>query len=192
VKLSLLLVSRWFLSRFILRPWRWRQYFLLKRRFNFNGLNGVASQQIEFFTTTSVRTSNHTSQQYRFLTIHCFSVPRNYVDFILSWQGKFGITEYCDTSTHCWVAQLVSMHRPVNKISAQTRWRHATVLEYGSYATCRDDVTRTRNRGIWRDLRVSASDATQPSPGSLLRYRPGNRQQWRSYDWGLYKRNWNV
>jgi hypothetical protein len=38
------------------------------------------------------------------------------------------------------VTQLVSKHQPVNKISAQMRWRHATVLEYGSYATCRDDV----------------------------------------------------
>jgi hypothetical protein len=29
---------------------------------------------------------------------------------------------YCDMSTHCWVAQLVSRHRPVSKISAaQTR-----------------------------------------------------------------------
>jgi hypothetical protein len=33
------------------------------------------------------------------------------------------------------VAQLVSRHRPVNKISAQTRWCHATALEYGSCAT---------------------------------------------------------
>jgi hypothetical protein len=28
---------------------------------------------------------------------------------------------YCDMSTHCWVVQLVSRHRPVNKVSAQTR-----------------------------------------------------------------------
>jgi hypothetical protein len=77
---------------------------------------------------------------------------------------------YCDMSTHCWVAQLVSRHRPVNKISAQTRWRHATALEYGSYATCRDDVTRNRSRGVSRNLRVSTSDATQLSPGLLLRY----------------------
>jgi hypothetical protein len=47
-----------------------------------------------------------------------------------------------EDAVDCWVAQLVSRHRPVNKISAQTRWRHATVLEYGSYATCRSDVTR--------------------------------------------------
>jgi hypothetical protein len=40
------------------------------------------------------------------------------------------------------ITQPVSKHQPVNKISAQTRWRQATVLEYGSYATCRDDVTR--------------------------------------------------
>jgi hypothetical protein len=90
------------------------------------------------------------------------------------------------------VTQPVSKHQPVNKISAQTRWRHATVLEYGSYATCRDDVTRNRSTEVSRDLRVSASDATKLSPASLLRYGPGNRQQWCSYDWGLYKRNWNV
>jgi hypothetical protein len=40
------------------------------------------------------------------------------------------------------VTQPVSKHKPVNKISSQMRWRHATVLEYGSYATCRGDVTR--------------------------------------------------
>jgi hypothetical protein len=54
-------------------------------------------------------------------------------------------------------------NRPVNKTSAQTRWRHATVLEYGFYATCRGDVTRHRSRGVSRDLRVSASDVTQSS-----------------------------
>jgi hypothetical protein len=38
----------------------------------------------------------------------------------------------------------VARHRPVNKASAQTRWCHATALEYGSCATVprsRDDVT---------------------------------------------------
>jgi hypothetical protein len=33
------------------------------------------------------------------------------------------------------VAQFVSRHRLVNKVSAQTRWCHATALEYGSCAT---------------------------------------------------------
>jgi hypothetical protein len=38
----------------------------------------------------------------------------------------------------------VARHRPVNKVSEQTRWCHATALEYGSWATfprSRDDVT---------------------------------------------------
>jgi hypothetical protein len=36
--------------------------------------------------------------------------------------------------------------RSVNRISAQTRWRHATALEYGSCATGRHDVTRQHAR----------------------------------------------
>jgi hypothetical protein len=36
--------------------------------------------------------------------------------------------------------------RPVNKISSQTRLRHAAALEYGSCATSRDDVTRQHAR----------------------------------------------
>jgi ABC-type phosphonate transport system ATPase subunit len=60
--------------------------------------------------------------------------------------------------------------------------RHAAVGEAGSFPRRRDDVTRTRSRGISRDLRVAASDVTQPSPGSLLRDGPGNRQQCRWYD----------
>jgi hypothetical protein len=62
--------------------------------------------------------------------------------------------------------------------------QHATMASHG-----------TRSRGISRDLRVSASDATHPSPGSLLRYGSVNTpssQQWRLYDWGFFKRNWNI
>jgi hypothetical protein len=78
----------------------------------------------------------------------------------------FRVDRYCDMSTLCWLRNTALLgNRPVNKISAQTRWRHATVLQYSSYATCSDDVTRHRSRGISRDLRVSASDVTQPSPG---------------------------
>jgi hypothetical protein len=100
---------------------------------------------------------------------HLLTVPRIYIYIYI----------YCDISTHCWVTQPVSKHHPVNKISARTRWRHATALEYGSYATCRDDVTRNRSRGLSRDIRVSASDAIQLSPCSLPRYEsqtplPGN------------------
>jgi hypothetical protein len=54
---------------------------------------------------------------------------------------------------------------------------------------------RTRSGGISRDHRISASDVTHPSPGSLLRYGSVNapsRQQGPLYDWGFYKRNWNV
>jgi hypothetical protein len=43
-----------------------------------------------------------------------------------------------------WWRNEVARHRPVNKGSAQTRWCHATALEYGSCATVprsSDDVT---------------------------------------------------
>jgi hypothetical protein len=60
----------------------------------------------------------------------------------LGYSGRTALRrEQCDMSNYSWVAQLVSRHRKVNKISAQTRC-HATLLEYGSYATCRGDVTR--------------------------------------------------
>jgi hypothetical protein len=52
------MLSRWFLARLILRPWRWRRHVLPKRRLTFNGLHGVISQKIRFFIPTAVRTSN--------------------------------------------------------------------------------------------------------------------------------------
>jgi hypothetical protein len=47
-----------FLSRIILRPWRWRRHFLPKCRLMFNGLHSVIYQKIEIFVTIAVRTSN--------------------------------------------------------------------------------------------------------------------------------------
>jgi hypothetical protein len=56
-------LSRSFLARLILRPWRWRRYVLLKRRLAPNGLHGVISQKIVLFTTTAVKTSIPTKIQ---------------------------------------------------------------------------------------------------------------------------------
>jgi hypothetical protein len=53
------LLSRWFLCRLILRPWRWRRYVPPKRRLTFNGLH-IISQKIVRFITTIVRTSDPT------------------------------------------------------------------------------------------------------------------------------------
>jgi hypothetical protein len=75
--------------------------------------------------------------------------------------------------------------RPLNASRPNTCY--AAVGEAGSSPRSRDDVTRTRSREISRDLRVSASDVTQPSPGSLLRDGPGNREQCRSYDRGFIR-----
>jgi hypothetical protein len=105
---------------------------------------------------------------------------------------------YCDISTHGWITQQSVARYPTAKRLAT---EYALRNNRGSgvysvpchaepnctvrcYTTCRDDVTRYWSRGLSRDLLVSASDATQLTPGSML--------QWRSYDWGLYKRNWNV
>jgi hypothetical protein len=55
------LLSRRFLARLILRPWRWSQYVPPKRRLTFNELHGVTSQKILLFTKTAVWTSNPTS-----------------------------------------------------------------------------------------------------------------------------------
>jgi hypothetical protein len=43
------LISRRFLARLILRPWRWRRYVPPKRRLTFSGLHGVISQKIVLF-----------------------------------------------------------------------------------------------------------------------------------------------
>jgi hypothetical protein len=40
------IISHWFLSWFILRPWRWRRYVPPKRRLTFNRLHGVISQKV--------------------------------------------------------------------------------------------------------------------------------------------------
>jgi hypothetical protein len=82
------------------------------------------------------------SESPRFL---CMRVSFMIVYFIsFSRRGSFHIYVYivtCQPIVGLRNRALLGI-RPVNKISAQTRWRHATVLEYGSYATCRDDDTR--------------------------------------------------
>jgi hypothetical protein len=47
VKLCSVPASRWFLTWFILRPWRWKRHVLPKRRFTFKGLHCVISHKIE-------------------------------------------------------------------------------------------------------------------------------------------------
>jgi hypothetical protein len=53
-------LSRWYLARLILRPWRWSRYVPPKRRSTFNGLHGVISQETVLFITTAMRTSSST------------------------------------------------------------------------------------------------------------------------------------
>jgi hypothetical protein len=53
-KPSSLLLSRWFLARLILRPWRWRRQVPLKRRLTFNGLQGVISQKRGVFNVNEI------------------------------------------------------------------------------------------------------------------------------------------
>jgi hypothetical protein len=48
------LLSRWFIARFILRPWKWRRRVSPKRRFTFNGLHGILSQKIQLFTPYNI------------------------------------------------------------------------------------------------------------------------------------------
>jgi hypothetical protein len=73
-------------------------------------------------------------------------------------------------------------NRPVNKTSAQTRWCHATVLEYGFYATCHGDVTRHRSRGTSRDMFPVCAMIMQHKASRVVRL----------YDWVFYKRNRNF
>jgi hypothetical protein len=57
---NVVLLSRWFIARLILLPWRWRQYVPPKRQLTLNGLHGVIFQKIVLFITSAVRTSNPT------------------------------------------------------------------------------------------------------------------------------------
>jgi hypothetical protein len=54
----LLPASCWFLALLSLRHWRWKQFFLPKRRLNFNGLYDFIFRR--HFITTAVGTSNPT------------------------------------------------------------------------------------------------------------------------------------
>jgi hypothetical protein len=54
-------LSRCYLARLILRPWRRRRYVPPTRRLIFSWLHGVVSQKIVPFITTAVRTSNPTT-----------------------------------------------------------------------------------------------------------------------------------
>jgi hypothetical protein len=84
------LLSRWFLARLILWPWRWRQYIPPKRELTFNGLHYVVSQKVVLFITTSVRTSNPAQSIVTFPScawIRCslrFRRSSTYVEFGLS------------------------------------------------------------------------------------------------------------
>jgi hypothetical protein len=51
-------VSRWFLVRLTLRPWRWMGHVPLKCWLTFSGLHHVISKNMEIFIPTAVKTSN--------------------------------------------------------------------------------------------------------------------------------------
>jgi hypothetical protein len=48
--------GRWFLTRYIIRTWKWRRYVPPKCWLIFNKWYGVISQNIKFFITTAART----------------------------------------------------------------------------------------------------------------------------------------
>jgi hypothetical protein len=66
------LLSRWFLARFILLPWKWRKYIPPKRHLTLNGIQGVISQKTVLFIAIAMRTSNPTQNEY----LHCI-IPIN-------------------------------------------------------------------------------------------------------------------
>jgi hypothetical protein len=68
------LLSRWFLARLILRPWRWRRYVPPKRRLTLNRLHDVISKKIEIFITTGVRTSIPTALRCLFSLSLCLNM----------------------------------------------------------------------------------------------------------------------
>jgi hypothetical protein len=69
-------VSRRFLTRLILLPWRWRRHAPPKRRLTFSGLHGVICPKLELLVTTVVKNSNATSFDVVNVTI-----------FYISWGG---------------------------------------------------------------------------------------------------------
>jgi hypothetical protein len=54
-------LSRWFLARLILWPWRWKRYVPPKRGLIFNGLHGVISKKIVLFIAVSLFCSLYTN-----------------------------------------------------------------------------------------------------------------------------------
>jgi hypothetical protein len=85
-------------------------------------------------------------------------------------------------------------NRPVNKTSAQTRWRHAM---YSNTVSTQHAAVTSHDTGVG-EYRVTFAfpRVTQQALTWLVApiriVNTPSRQQWRSYDWGLYKRNWNV
>jgi hypothetical protein len=63
------LISRWYLARLILRPWRFRWYVHPKRRLTLNGLHGVISQKIVLFEILAVFEVNNDEYFSRFILI---------------------------------------------------------------------------------------------------------------------------
>jgi hypothetical protein len=53
-----------FFAWLLLRPWRWRKSVPPKRRLTLKDLQGVISQEVEFFITNAVRTSNSTCNMH--------------------------------------------------------------------------------------------------------------------------------
>jgi hypothetical protein len=69
--------------------------------------------------------------------------------------------EYCDMSTHCWVAQQSVARQPTGKQdSSQARWRHTSgvrechVCLRGCQETSLHPVRLQREWGTWRDSAV--------------------------------------
>jgi hypothetical protein len=81
-----------FLAWLILRPWKWRRHVPQKRQLTFNGLHGVISQKIEFFTTHRYENSNFMSKTNVKQNIFWeFRFPRWWCGYLLG----------CDTLQHC-------------------------------------------------------------------------------------------
>jgi hypothetical protein len=68
------LLSRWYLARLILRPWKWRWHVPAEGRLTFNGIYGVISQKTERFIITAVTTSNPTYKTFVSFIIFCCAV----------------------------------------------------------------------------------------------------------------------
>jgi hypothetical protein len=100
-RLSLLLVSCWFLAWLTLHPWRWRQHISPKHQWTYT-LHGITTQTtILFFTYSLTQPSRH-AQHNSSLHIYLLSVS-------VCWQGDVADEETCGNNREWFLLSILHL-----------------------------------------------------------------------------------